>query len=82
MPFDPELDEVLYEETFEGWDGSEIDVSVRSYNGGPLKIHIVRIRSGWYRFPLGRLSENEATELMPALYRALRYMRDPEEDHT
>ena len=62
---------------------SRVEVTVNSYNKGPLKIKIARIKedkTGAATFiALGRLTAEEATELVAVLNEALGFIRLPEQ---
>jgi len=62
---------------------SRVEVTVNSYNKGPLKIKIARIKedkTGAATFvALGRLTTEEATELVSVLGEALGFIRIPEQ---
>jgi len=77
MPYDANLDNQLFSKIIET-DGGRITVSVYSYNNGPLKLQVVRENKdseGNFRFAkLGRLSKEEATELIPVIQESLGHM--------
>ena len=77
MPYDANLDNQLFSKILET-DGGRITVSVYSYNNGALKLQIVRENKdseGNFRFAkLGRLSKEEATDLIPLIQEALGHM--------
>ncbi len=77
MPYDSSLDNQLFSKILET-DGGRITVSVYSYNNGPLKLQVVRENKdseGNFRFAkLGRLSKEEAQNIIPLLQEALGHM--------
>ncbi|MFH1578160.1 MAG: hypothetical protein ABIC18_03710 [Candidatus Omnitrophota bacterium] len=77
MPYDPNLDECLFQEPYET-EASRLTVSVYSYNKGPKKLQIARENKGAqdeFRFAkLGRLSKEEASRVLPLIQKALDYM--------
>jgi hypothetical protein len=77
MPYDSSLDNQLFSKILET-DGGRITVSVYSYNNGPLKLQVVRENKdseGNFRFAkLGRLTKEEAQEIIPVIQEALGHM--------
>jgi len=77
MPFDPNLDEKLFNKTIE-FEGSNISVAIHSYDGGTQKIQISRERvnaDGKTSFAkLGRMMKDEVKKVIPVLQEALAEM--------
>lgn len=74
MPYDSNLDEKLFSESWEA-EGTRVSVSVYSYNKGAKKIQITRENSdatGNFRFTkLGRMSKEELEGVLPLIQKAL-----------
>lgn len=74
MPYDPNLDEKVFAESWEA-DSTRITVSVYSYNQGPKKLQITRENKdgeGNFRFTrLGRMSKEEVDAVLPLIQKAL-----------
>lgn len=77
MPYDPSLDEELFKDSKE-FEGTRINVSVFSYNGGEKKLQIGREnmdQNNQWRFnKLGRMTKGEAEAILPAVQKALEHM--------
>lgn len=77
MPYDSSLDNQVFSKILQT-DGGRITVSVYSYNNGPLKMQVVRENKdaeGNFRFAkLGRLSKEEAQNILPLMQEALAAM--------
>jgi len=77
MPYDKSLDIDTFKEAKEFMD-SRITVGVFSYNGGEKKLQISRenkSQSGdWQFVKLGRLTKNEAKEIVPIIIKAVEGM--------
>lgn len=77
MPYDKNLDIELFKEVKE-LGGTRITVGVFSYNGGEKKLQVGRENadaSGEWRFSkLGRMTKEEAQEVIPAMTRAIEKM--------
>lgn len=75
MPYDAKLDKVLFSEKKE-FETTRVTVSVNQYNEGDKKIQISRENitppEGKWKFAkLGRITKEEAEELLPMLTKAL-----------
>ena len=74
MPYDPNLDECLFQKVWET-EVQRLTVSVYSYNKGAKKLQITRenkTADGEFRFAkLGRLSKEEITALLPLIQEAV-----------
>lgn len=77
MPYDKNLDIELFKEVKE-LGGTRITIGVFSYNGGEKKLQVGRENadaSGEWRFSkLGRMTKEEAQEVIPAMTRAIEKM--------
>lgn len=77
MPYDKSLDAELFKETKE-FDTSRITVGIFSYNGGEKKLQISRENKDqneeWRFSKLGRLTKQEAQEVIPILMKAVENM--------
>ena len=77
MPYDQSLDAALFKETKE-FEDSRITVGVYSYNGGEKKLQLARENhsaEGEWRFAkLGRMTKEEAQEVIPIMTKALQNM--------
>ena len=78
MPFDQTLDIESFKEVKE-WEETRISVGVFSYNEGAKKLQLSRenlaAASGEWRFAkLGRLTKDEAQEIVPIMTKALESM--------
>ena len=76
MPYDAALDEELFKESKE-FEGTRINVSVFSYNGGEKKLQIGReniSNENWRFSKLGRMTKEEAEAVVPAIQKALEKM--------
>ena len=76
MPYDQSLDVVLFKETKE-FEDTRITVGVYSYNNGPKKLQISRenhAQDEWRFAKLGRLSKDEAKEIIPLMMKAVESM--------
>ncbi len=74
--FDPALDQELFSDYWQGDGGEVIGVSVKAYNGGTRKLHIIRAKHDWKRGAdryrrLGRLSKSECEGILPIIQKAL-----------
>ncbi len=73
MPYDQSLDVESFKETKEFGD-TRITVGVYSYNNGPKKIQLTRenrAQDEWRFAKLGRLSKQEAKEIIPVMMKAV-----------
>ncbi len=73
MPYDQSLDVEFFKETKEFGD-TRITVGVYSYNNGPKKIQLTRenrTQDEWRFAKLGRLSKEEAKEIIPIMMKAV-----------
>ena len=73
MPYDQSLDVESFKETKEFGD-TRITVGVYSYNNGPKKIQLTRenrTQDEWRFAKLGRLSKEEAKEIIPVMMKAV-----------
>jgi len=77
MPYDANLDEKLFNKSWEG-EGTKVSVSVYSYNKGVKKLQISRENydaEGNPRFAkLGRLTKDEIKAILPFLQEAVGQM--------
>lgn len=76
MPYDAALDQELFKESKE-FEGTRINVSVFSYNGGEKKLQIGReniSNENWRFSKLGRMTKEEAEAVVPAIQKALEQM--------
>lgn len=76
MPYDAALDEELFKESKE-FEGTRINVSVFSYNGGEKKLQLGReniSNENWRFSKLGRMTKEEAEAVLPAIQKALENM--------
>jgi hypothetical protein len=77
MPYDQSLDVATFKETKEFGD-SRITVGVFSYNGGTKKLQISRETQNqneeWRFAKLGRMTKEEAKEIIPIMARAVETM--------
>ena len=68
--YDERLDECVVSETVPGSAGTDLEISVRRYNGGEPKVQITRfIKKGEdvIRVKLGRITFDEISHLLPAI---------------
>ncbi|HSV43657.1 MAG TPA: hypothetical protein VLJ10_03795 [Candidatus Bathyarchaeia archaeon] len=74
MPYDQSLDKELFKESKE-FDGTRITVGVYQYNAGEKKLQVVRenrTQTDEWRFAkLGRMTKEEAQEVLPVMTKAL-----------
>ena len=74
MPYDSNLDEKLFSESWES-ESTRVTVSVYSYNKGAKKMQITRENkdpNDNFRFTkLGRLSKEEAEGILPLIQQAI-----------
>lgn len=76
MPYDKSLDMEVFKETKE-FEDTRITVGVFSYNGGEKKLQISRenrTAEEWRFAKLGRMTRQEAQEVLPVLTKALQSM--------
>ena len=77
MPYDQSLDKELFKECKE-FDGTRITVGVFQYNEGEKKLQVVRenrTQTDEWRFAkLGRMTKDEAQEIIPVMNKALEVM--------
>ena len=77
MPYDQSLDVETFKETKELGE-TRITVGVFSYNNGPKKLQITRENrtpdDDWRFTKLGRMTKDEAKEIVPVMARALEKM--------
>lgn len=77
MPYDKNLDVEIFKEVKE-LGGTRITVGVYSYNNGEKKLQVGRENadaSGEWRFSkLGRMTKDEAKEIIPVMLRAVEKM--------
>ena len=77
MPYDASLDVGTFAETKE-YESTRITVGVFSYNGGEKKLQITRENRGqageWRFSKLGRLTKQEAQDILPIAQKALEQM--------
>jgi hypothetical protein len=77
MPYNPDLDKVLFSKAWEG-EMDKLTVSVFSYNQGQKKLQISRNsrdKEGEYRFAkLGRMTKAEVEAIIPFIQEALNHM--------
>ena len=77
MPYDQSLDVATFKET-KDFDETRITIGVYSYNGGIKKLQLGREnvdQSGEWRFAkLGRLTKDEAKEIIPIMMKAVEKM--------
>ena len=77
MPYDQSLDVETFKETKE-FDGTRITVGVFSYNNGAKKLQLTRENKdqndAWRFAKLGRMSKEEAKEVLPIMVRAVEKM--------
>ncbi len=77
MPYDKSLDVESFKEVKE-FEISRITVAVFSYNGGEKKLQISRENKnqeeGWQFVKLGRVTKNEAKEIVPLMMKAVETM--------
>ena len=77
MPYDQTLDVSSFKETKEFQD-TRITIGVFSYNNGPKKLQLTRETRNqneeWRFAKLGRLTKEEAQEIIPIMTRALETM--------
>lgn len=78
MPYDPSLDEEVFKETKE-FEETRVSVGVFSYNGGVKKLQLSRENQNaneeWRFAKLGRMSKEEAQEIIPILTKAVEAMQ-------
>jgi len=77
MPYDRNLDQVLWSEPVE-FEATKLTVSVYAYNGGTPKIQISRenkTKDGEWSFAkLGRMAKTEAAAVLPLIKKAVESM--------
>lgn len=77
MPYDQSLDVASFKEVKE-FGESRITVGVYSYNGGTQKLQISRENldqnNDWRFAKLGRMTKEEAKEILPILMKAIENM--------
>lgn len=77
MPYEKSLDVETFKETKEFRD-SRIHIGVYSYNGGEKKLQLTRENKNaneeWQFVKLGRLSKQEAKEIIPVMMKAIEEM--------
>lgn len=76
MPYDKSLDMEVFKETKE-FEDTRVTVGVFSYNGGEKKLQISRenrTAEEWRFAKLGRMTRQEAQEVLPVLTKALQNM--------
>ena len=77
MPYDSSLDVSSFKET-KDFDKTRITIGVYSYNGGEKKLQLSRENSNqneeWRFAKLGRLTKQEAQEIMPIMMKAIEEM--------
>ncbi len=77
MPYDKALDKELFKESKE-FAGTRVSVGVYSYNGGEKKLQLSREdvdQAGEWRFSkLGRMTKDEAKQIVPILSKAVELM--------
>jgi coproporphyrinogen III oxidase-like Fe-S oxidoreductase len=77
MPYDPKLDSETFKETKE-FGETRISVGVYSYNGGDKKLQLSRenlsAEEEWRFAKLGRMTKEEAKEIVPIMMRAVQVM--------
>ena len=77
MPYDKSLDMESFKEVKE-FEDSRITIGVFSYNGGEKKLQLSRENRGqtgeWRFAKLGRLTREEAQEIIPIMMRASEQM--------
>ncbi len=76
MPYDKSLDMEVFKEAKE-FEDTRITVGVFSYNGGEKKLQISRenrTAEEWRFAKLGRMTRQEAQEVLPVLTKALQNM--------
>lgn len=77
MPYDKSLDVESFKETKE-FEDTRITVGVFSYNSGEKKLQVTRENRGqteeWRFAKLGRMTKNEAQEIIPIMMKAVEGM--------
>jgi hypothetical protein len=77
MPYDASMDECLFTKSFET-ENQKITVSVYSYNKGQKKLQLsreIKDNQDEYKFAkLGRLTKEEATNIVPLIQEVLKAM--------
>jgi hypothetical protein len=77
MPYDQSLDVATFKEVRE-FGESRITIGVYSYNGGTKKLQISRENrdqnNDWRFAKLGRMTKEEAKEIMPIMMKAIENM--------
>ncbi len=77
MPYDQSLDAETFKETKE-FDKTRVTVGVFSYNGGAKKLQLTRENldqnEQWRFAKLGRMTKEEAREIIPIMLRAAEKM--------
>ena len=77
MPYDPNLDQSVFSESWET-EGERLTVNIYSYNNGPRKMQISRENKdaqGEFRFAkLGRLRKEEIQGILPLIQEAIKHM--------
>jgi len=77
MPYDKSLDVESFKEVKE-FEDSRITVGVFSYNGGTTKMQVSRenrnANDEWRFAKLGRLTKEEAVDVIPAMQKAVESM--------
>jgi len=78
MPYDQSLDVETFKDVKE-FDDTRISIGVYSYNGGEKKLQITRenknkVEESWRYTKLGRMSKQEAQEVIPVMMKAIENM--------
>jgi hypothetical protein len=77
MPYDAKLDAETFKETKEFGD-TRVSVGVYSYNNGEKKLQLSRenmsAEEEWRFAKLGRMTKDEAKEIVPIMMRAVQVM--------
>ncbi len=77
MPYDQSLDVAKFKETKE-FEDTRITVGVFSYNEGPKKLQLsrenVNANEEWRFAKLGRMTKEEAQEILPIMQKAIEEM--------
>lgn len=77
MPYDQSLDAETFKVSKE-FDGTRISVGVYSYNGGAKKLQVTRENKDqneqWRFAKLGRMTKDEAKEVIPVMMKAVETM--------
>ncbi|MEI6437468.1 MAG: hypothetical protein WCO69_01810 [Candidatus Omnitrophota bacterium] len=74
MPYDKSLDQELFKEV-KDFDGTRITIGVFSYNNGTKKLQLGRENQNaageWAFSKLGRMTKEEAVEVIPVMTKAV-----------